>query len=77
MGKIFYSAALSPFPMQFTGIHRREQIAARAVTAPRVAQIPELCSPFLTLTETLWQIRGQILAAEAGYCAKIGNIYDH
>ena len=47
MGKIFSSAALSPFPIQFT-IHRREQIAARAVTAPRAAQIPELCSPFLT-----------------------------
>ena len=57
MGKIFSSAVLSPFPMQFT-IHRREQIAARAVTAPKAAHTPELCSPFFT--EMLWQILAEV-----------------
>ena len=59
MGKIFSSAALSPFLMRFT-IHRREQIAACAVTAPRAAQAPELWSLFLTLTEMLWQILDEV-----------------
>ena len=72
MGQIFSSAALSPFLMQFT-IHRREQIAAHAVTAltqHKHRNCVEICSPFLILAERLWQILSEVTVL------KIGNIDD-
>ena len=61
MGKVFSSAALSPFLMQFT-IHRREQIAAQSQHQGqhKHQNCVEVCSPFLTLAERLWQILAKV-----------------
>ena len=58
MGKIFSSAALSPFLMQFT-IHRREQIAACAVSAKGSTNTGTVQSVFDTY-RMLWQILAEV-----------------